>query len=271
MGMVDAPGRIVSGRIRLGDTELTGMPERNLRHLRGGRIAMIFQDPMMALNPVLRIGTQMIETIAAHQRGVKSADAWQQARAALGKVGIPSPEARMAAYPHQFSGGMRQRVAIAMALLNHPDVIVADEPTTALDVTIQAQILHEVRRLCRESGTALLWITHDLSVISGLANEIAVMYAGKIVEVGPVDSVLDAPAHPYTRGLLNSVPARNRRGSLLAQIPGVTPPPIRLPAGCSFRPRCPRARPECTAPPPVLQISSGRAVRCIAPHVGDAS
>lgn len=177
-----------------------------MRRLRGANIAMIFQDPMMTLNPVLHIDTQMIEAILAHRRVSKDA-ARQEARDMLGRVGIPSPDERLKAYPHQFSGGMRQRVAIAIALLNKPDLIVADEPTTALDVTIQGQILHEVQRLCDETGTALIWITHDLAVVAGLANRICVMYAGRIVESGTVDEVLDHPKHPYTHGLIGSVPA----------------------------------------------------------------
>ena len=171
------------------------------------------------------------------------------AREALERVGIPSPESRLRSYPHQFSGGMRQRVAIAIALLNKPKLIIADEPTTALDVTIQAQILYEAQKLCRESGTALIWITHDLSVVAGLADRICVMYAGRIVEQGSVDEVLDAPLHPYTHGLIGSVPSRNRRGSPLAQIPGMTPALLDLPPGCAFRSRCPRAAPACTEYP----------------------
>jgi peptide/nickel transport system ATP-binding protein len=162
-------------------------------------------------------------------------------------VGIPSPDERLNAYPHQFSGGMRQRVAIATALLHRPSVLVADEPTTALDVTIQAQILSEVQSLCSETGTALVWITHDLSVISGLADRIAVMYAGRIVETGSVDDVLEAPVHPYTAGLIGSVPSRNRRGVPLAQIPGMTPSLAKLPPGCPFSPRCVRATAHCSA------------------------
>src|SRR5262249_28261821 len=162
-----------------------------------------------------------------------------RARSALQRVGIAAADERLVSYPHQFSGGMRQRVAIAIALLNDPGLLIADEPTTALDVTIQAQILYEVQTLCRASGTSLIWITHDLSVVAGLADRIAVMYAGRIVEEGPVDAVLDAPLHPYTRGLIGSVPSRNRRGDRLQQIPGMTPSPLALPEGCSFRLRCP--------------------------------
>src|SRR6478672_8928177 len=203
MGLIDPPGRIVEGAIRLNGADLRALPAEGLRRIRGNRVAMIFQDPMMTLNPVLRIDVQMTEAIAAHEK-TSAAAARARARDALARVGIPSPEERLAAYPHQFSGGMRQRVAIAIALLHRPDLLIADEPTTALDVTIQAQILAEVQKLAATYGTALIWITHDLSVIAGLADDIAVMYAGRIVETGPVDAVLDHARHPYTVGLLGS-------------------------------------------------------------------
>ena len=238
-----------------------------MRQLRGNRIAMIFQDPMMTLNPVLRIDTQMVEAIRAHQ-DVSREEAWRRSRDALGRVGIPSPEERLRSYPHQFSGGMRQRVAIAIALLNKPDLIVADEPTTALDVTIQGQILYEVQKLCEETGTALIWITHDLSVVAGLADEICVMYAGRVVEHGTVDAVLDRPAHPYTRGLIGSVPSRNRRGQPLAQIPGMTPSLLNLPPGCPFKARCPDADAACETAPELAQPVPGRDVRCHHPTPG---
>jgi peptide/nickel transport system ATP-binding protein len=227
---------------------------------------MIFQDPMMTLNPVLRIDTQMIEAIQAHRR-VSVAAARAEAREALGRVGIPSPDERLSAYPHQFSGGMRQRVAIAIALLNKPALLIADEPTTALDVTIQGQILFEVQKLCRESATALIWITHDLSVVAGLADDVAVMYAGKIVEQGTVDEVLDRPLHPYTRGLIDSVPSRNERGKPLKQIPGMTPSLLHVPSGCPFRDRCSRATDICRTEPGVDPAGTGRHVRCFHPLV----
>jgi peptide/nickel transport system ATP-binding protein len=226
-------------------------------------VAMIFQDPMMTLNQVLRIDTQMTEAILAHEK-VGHAAALDRARAALATVGIPSPGERLKSYPHQFSGGMRQRVAIAIAPLNHPDLIIADEPTTALDVTIQGQILAEMQRLTRDTGTALIWITHDLSVIAGLADSVCVMYAGRIVESGSVAQVLDAAKHPYTRGLIDSVPSRTPRGQRLRQIPGMTPSLAQLPAGCPFRVRCPRATDICHTEPP---LSAGpHAVRCFHPH-----
>ena len=183
LGLIDAPGRIVGGTVRFKDQELTNASERQLQALRGDRVAMIFQDPMMTLNPVLRIDTQMVETVRVHHR-VSRGEAMERARAALAEVGIPAPESRLKNYPHELSGGMRQRVAIAIAFINKPDLIIADEPTTALDVTIQAQILAEAQALCARTGTAMIWITHDLAVVSSLADRIAVMYAGRIVETG---------------------------------------------------------------------------------------
>ena len=263
LGLVDAPGRIVGGRIMFEGRNLVSSTDEELRRIRGARIAMVFQDPMMTLNPVLRIDTQMVEAVRAHQN-VDSQKALGISRAALERVGIPSPDSRLRSYPHQFSGGMRQRVAIAIALLSGPKLIIAEEPATALDVTIQAQILYEAQKLCRESGTALVWITHDLSVVAGLADRICVMYAGRIVEQGTVDEVLDAPLHPYTHGLIGSVPSRNRRGVPLAQIPGMLPALTDLPPGCAFRNRCPRAAPAC-AQLPELEGRNGRLVRCFYP------
>ncbi len=189
----------------------------------------------------------------------------------MGQVGIASPDERLRAYPHQFSGGMRQRVAIATALLNKPDLIIADEPTTALDVTIQSQILYEAQRLCRRTGTALIWITHDLTVVAGLAQRICVMYAGRIVEQGDIDEVLDRPLHPYTRGLIGSVPSRNRQRKTLYQIPGMTPSLRNLPAGCAFRARCSRADDACLAAPAISSPVPGRDIRCFHPLSTEAS
>ncbi|MDQ4059901.1 MAG: ABC transporter ATP-binding protein, partial [Pseudomonadota bacterium] len=261
LGLVDPPGRIVGGRILFHGEDLAKADEDRLRKLRGAKIAMIFQDPMMTLNPVLRIDTQMIEAVRAHRK-VSADEARKRAREMLAMVGIPSPDERLRAYPHQLSGGMRQRVAIAIAFLNDPDLIIADEPTTALDVTIQAQILYEARELCRRTGTAMIWITHDLAVVAGLANRIAVMYAGRIVEQGPVDDVIDRPLHPYTVGLLGSVPSANRRGQRLRQIPGMTPSLLRIPPGCPFHPRCPRATETCLTMPAVTSPLPGREIRC---------
>ncbi|MBN9060856.1 MAG: methionine ABC transporter ATP-binding protein [Rhizobiales bacterium 65-9] len=266
MGLIDPPGRIARGSIKFEGQELVGLPEEDFRRLRGRRMAMIFQDPMSTLNPVLRIDTQMIETILAHEK-VSEKAARARSRDALAKVGIPSPEERLVAYPHQFSGGMRQRVAIAIALLHGPSLIMADEPTTALDVTIQAQILAEVQKLAEETGTALVWVTHDLSVVASLADRVAVMYAGRIVEEGPVADVLTQPLHPYTDGLIGSVPSRNRRGVPLAQIPGMTPSLARLPAGCAFRPRCPRSTDICATAPEATDYGGGRKARCFHPLI----
>jgi peptide/nickel transport system ATP-binding protein len=264
MGLVDPPGRIVEGSIKLNGQELVGLGEDEMRKRRGKEIAMIFQDPMMTLNPVLRIDTQMMEAVTAHDAVSRDA-ARQRARDALGKVGIPAPDERLQSYPHQFSGGMRQRVAIAIALLHRPALIVCDEPTTALDVTIQSQILAEMQKLCVETGTALIWVTHDLTVVAGLADRLAVMYAGRIVEQGPVDAVLDAPIHPYTHGLLGSVPSRGVRGEPLRQIPGATPSLAHLPEGCAFRPRCSFATAACGEKPAETAYAGGRSARCFNP------
>jgi peptide/nickel transport system ATP-binding protein len=270
MGLVDPPGRMTAGRVLFDGRDIAALPENEMRRIRGRRIAMIFQDPMMTLNPVLRIDTQMIEAIRAHEN-VNRQEAWRRSRDALGRVGISSAEQRLRAYPHQFSGGMRQRVSIAIALLHKPDLIIADEPTTALDVTIQGQILFEVQKLCRETSTALMWITHDLSVVASLADKVCVMYAGKIVESGTVDEVLDSPLHPYTRGLIDSVPNRNRRGVPLSQIPGMTPSLIDPPDGCAFHPRCPRTDDACFSHPALTSPFLGRKVRCFHPHLPGAS
>lgn len=261
--LVDRPGRIAEGSILFEGDDLATFSDEAMRQLRGKRIAMVFQDPMMTLNPVLRVGTQIIEAVQAHD-AVSRAEARRRARDALAQVGIPSPEERLDAYPHQFSGGMRQRVAIAIALVHRPDLIIADEPTTALDVTIQGQIIAEVQRIVETSGTAVIWISHDLAIVSRLADNIAVMYAGRIVEQGTADDVLSDPRHPYTRGLINSVPSENPRGARLAQIPGMTPGPGRLPSGCSFRLRCSTASDACTSLPPVSREGS-REFRCFHP------
>jgi len=267
IGLVDQPGRVVEGKILFKGEDLVKASDDRMRELRGHRIAMIFQDPMMTLNPVLRIDTQLIEAVRAHENVSKKV-ALGRARDALVQVGIPSPDERLKSYPHQFSGGMRQRVAIATALLHKPDLIIADEPTTALDVTIQGQILHEVQKLCRETGMSLIWITHDLSVVAGLADRICVMYAGQIVERGEISEVLDEPLHPYTNGLIGSVPSHNRRGQSLAQIPGMTPSLLNLPQGCAFHPRCPRADDACLVQPEITKPAKpGHQVRCAHPHL----
>jgi peptide/nickel transport system ATP-binding protein len=269
LGLVDPPGRIAGGSVRFDGQELVGAAEERLRALRGKRIAMIFQDPMMTLNPVLSVDTQMVETVLAHEKVSRQA-ARDRAVDALGRVGIASPHERLAQYPHQFSGGMRQRVAIAIALLHSPDLIIADEPTTALDVTVQGQILYEMQKLVREVGSALIWITHDLAVIAGLADRVAVMYAGRIVEAGAVDDVLDAPAHPYTRGLLDSVPANNAGSGRLNQIPGMTPSALKLAPGCAFRERCRYTTERCGSMPELVPLGARR-VRCHHPLAAAAA
>jgi peptide/nickel transport system ATP-binding protein len=271
MRLIDGQGRITAGRVLLDGEDLIAATPQRMRSLRGDRIAMIFQDPMMTLNPVLRIDTQMIEAIRCHHPEVGRAEARARCRDALGRVGIPSPDERLEAYPHQFSGGMRQRVAIAIATLNRPDIIIADEPTTALDVTIQSQILAEMQTLCREIGTALVWITHDLTVVAGLTERIYVMYAGSVVEEGPVDALLDRPLHPYTHGLLRSVPSFNQPGAPLYQIRGMTPPLDRMPSGCRFRPRCDRAGADCRAEIALTLVGPGRSARCIRPYPADGT
>ncbi|MAS15607.1 MAG: methionine ABC transporter ATP-binding protein [Nitratireductor sp.] len=263
LGLLDPPGEVVGGSVRFKGEDLLALDATRKRQIRGNRIAMIFQDPMMTLNPVLSIGTQMMETVKAHAN-VSRSEARQRSRDALGKVGIPSPEERLDAYPHEFSGGMRQRVAIAIALLHGPDLIIADEPTTALDVTIQSQILAQVQQLCLELGMGLIWISHDLGVVAGLAHKVAVMYAGRIVEQGPVDQVLDHSRHPYTQGLIASTPMANRRGVPLHQIPGSAPSPLKRPEGCSFRPRCARATEACLVAPDI-SAHHGHEWRCFHP------
>lgn len=265
MGLVDAPGKIARGSIVFDGQELVGADEETLRRLRGRRIAMIFQDPMMTLNPVLTVETQMVETVLAHE-SVSRAIARARSVEVLGKVGIASPSERLGQYPHQFSGGMRQRVAIAIAMLHKPDLIIADEPTTALDVTVQGQILYEMQQLVSQSGTALIWITHDLAVVAGLADNIAVMYAGRIVEHGAAENVLNNPTHPYTRGLLDSVPATTTPGQRLRQIPGSAPSIMQLGAGCAFEARCSRVLPTCSLMPDITVIGSN-STRCWNPIV----
>ncbi|MBB6465340.1 peptide/nickel transport system ATP-binding protein [Aminobacter lissarensis] len=269
LGLVDPPGRIAGGRILFHGEDLVGRSQGEMRTLRGKKIAMIFQDPMMTLNPVLSIETQMVETVRAHDR-VSKAEARARAVEALGLVGIPSPDERLAAYPHQFSGGMRQRVAIAMALLHRPELIIADEPTTALDVTIQSQILAVIQGLSRDFGMSLIWISHDLGVVAGLAHRIAVMYAGRIVETGETDTVLDNPVHPYTIGLMRSVPANLERGEPLTPIPGMAPPPLGRPAGCPFRLRCFAATAACKTEPEET-AADGHRWRCFHPQIARAA
>jgi peptide/nickel transport system ATP-binding protein len=266
IGLVEPPGAITGGRVIFKGRDITRLKSNEMRQLRGREIAMIFQDPMMTLNPVLSIATQMVEAVQAHQK-VSRAQARAQARDALGQVGIANPEERLDAYPHQFSGGMRQRVAIAIALLHKPALLIADEPTTALDVTIQSQILAEVQQLIAQTGTAVIWITHDLTVVSRLADDIAVMYAGKIVEYGPAVEVIRMPLHRYTEGLVNCVPSRNVGSRRIAQIPGTTPSLLNLPSGCAFHFRCAHADSACGTAPSEIAIGDRRH-RCFHPSHG---
>ena len=261
MRLIDHPGKIQASAITFDGHDLLTLDNESYRQLRGNEIAMIFQDPMMTLNPALRIDTQMIETIQAHQSCTVE-QARTRSLEVLNQVGIPAPAERLRSYPHQLSGGMRQRVAIAIALLNRPKLIIADEPTTALDVTIQGQILYEVQRLCSETGTALIWITHDLAVVSGLAHRLAVMYAGRIVESGPTAELISASLHPYTQGLMASIPSASTRGRELFQIPGATPSLLNLAQGCAFRFRCARATSQCESDPPEERVSATHTVRC---------
>ncbi len=249
IGLLDPPGRVAGGSVMFQGQELVGLPQAEMRKLRGKRIAMIFQDPAATLNPVLTIGQQMAMAVQAHGGGGDGAALALAARS-LARVGIPDAATRLNAYPHEFSGGMRQRVAIAIALLHEPELIIADEPTTALDVSIQAQILAEMKILAQESGTALIWISHDLAIVSSLADRVIVLYLGRIMEFGPVADVLKAPLHPYTRGLLDSLPAMARPGQKLRQIPGSTPSPLHVTPGCPFAPRCAHADEICRSEPP---------------------
>ena len=261
MRMIGPPGRIVEGRVRFKGEDVLALDEEAMRDLRGNRIAMVFQDPMMTLNPVLRIDTQMMEAVRAH-RNVTVDAARSRALTMLERVGIPAAAERLRCYPHQLSGGMRQRVAIAIALMNDPELIIADEPTTALDVTIQSQILGEFQALARSTGTAVLWISHDLGIVSGLADRIAVMYRSQIVETGVTQVILENPAHPYTRGLLDSMPGHNSRGHQLKQIAGSAPPPTEVLDGCAFRSRCPFATGLCETTPSLFALSPTQTVRC---------
>lgn len=263
LNLIDKPGEVSAEAIEFNGRSIARASEKEWTAMRGDRIALISQDPMMSLNPVMRIGDQLCETILVHRR-LSRADARAIACEALRRVGIPAPQERMRAYPHELSGGMRQRVAIANALVNQPDLIIADEPTTALDVTIQAQILYEMKKLTQESGTALIWITHDLAVVKDLADELCVMYAGRIVESGPVGEIVRRPRHPYTRGLLDSLPHGRASENRLRPIRGSTPPLASLPAGCAFATRCDRASSRCASMPPQVVVD-GRGLRCFHP------
>lgn len=261
MGLIQPPGQIVAGQILFQGKDLLGLAEREMQKLRGGQIAMIFQDPLTTLNPVIRVGEQITEAIAIHQG---KENTWEKAVRMLELVGIPSPEQRMMEYPHQLSGGMRQRVMIAIALSCHPSLLIADEPTTALDVTIQAQILDLIARLQQELDMGILFITHDLGVVAEFCDRVAVMYAGKVVEVGDVKQVLTHPLHPYTKGLLKSIPRLQESRHRIEPIEGLVPELHMLPPGCSFQDRCPLADKRCTRWEPSLrEAAPGRLVSCL--------
>ena len=253
IGLLEPPGRIAAGEVRLEGERIDNLPYERLRRIRGRRIGAIFQDPLTSLNPLYTVGEQLIETIRTHLE-MGAAAARERALGLLREVGIPAPESRIDHYPHQFSGGMRQRVVIALALCAQPKLVIADEPTTALDVSIQAQIIQLLKRLAREHGTAVMLITHDMGVIAETADRVAVMYAGRIAEIGPVREVIHAPRHPYTVGLMGSIPkisaGAGKRHGRLTQIEGSMPRLNAIPAGCAFNPRCPKCFARCLAERP---------------------
>jgi oligopeptide/dipeptide ABC transporter ATP-binding protein len=263
LGLLNRKRAVVEGSVKIEGRELVGLSESELRPIRGGKIGIIFQEPLSALNPVTSIGEQIAEVIVAH-RGLKWPEAHRQAISYLDQVEIAQADRRAGQFPHQLSGGMRQRAMIAMALAGEPQLIIADEPTTALDVTIQAQVLDLLKRTAKERGASLMLITHDLGVVAETANRIAVMYAGQIVEYGPAAAVLRGPASPYARDLVQSIPSFSRRGKQLTAIAGNVPSPAEFPSGCRFHPRCQYAIKECAdAVPALIELGEGRGVRCI--------
>jgi peptide/nickel transport system ATP-binding protein len=259
IGLIDPPGRIGSGRIVLGGRRIDNLAPEALRRVRGREIGAVFQDPLTSLNPLYTVGRQLVETISTHLN-LSAAAARARALELLSEVGIAAAERRIDQYPHQFSGGMRQRIVIALALAGNPKLIIADEPTTALDVSIQAQIITLLKRLCRDHGTAVMLITHDMGVIAETADRVAVMYAGRIVEIGPVTEVIHRPAHPYTRGLMGSIPSIAGERDVLAQIDGSMPRLTAIPTGCAFHPRCPQVFERCLRERPELaEVGATRA------------
>jgi peptide/nickel transport system ATP-binding protein len=256
IGLLDPPGRVAGGQIVLDGRRIDDLPYEAMRKVRGRSIGAIFQDPLTSLDPLYTVGQQLIETIQTHLP-LSAAEARRRAVRLLQETGIPAAEERLDQYPHQFSGGMRQRVVIALALAGEPRLIVADEPTTALDVSIQAQIISLLKRLCKEHGAAVMLITHDMGVIAETCDRVAVMYAGRIAEIGPVDAVIHAPAHPYTVGLMGSIPAMDEERSRLLQIDGAMPRLTAIPSGCAFNPRCPHAFDRCLVERPDL-LDAGR-------------
>jgi peptide/nickel transport system ATP-binding protein/oligopeptide transport system ATP-binding protein len=264
MGLIDEPGRIVEGEVRLGGVDLLKLSEKEMDAIRGARIAMIFQEPMTSLDPVYRVGTQIGEVLRIHKK-LSRREAFAHAAELMDKVGIPDPESRRSAYPHELSGGMRQRVMIAVALACKPELIIADEPTTALDVTIQAQILDLINSMKREIGSAVLLITHDLGVVSQVADRVAVMYAGRILEVAPVGKLFAAPRHPYSKGLLACIPDVDHESEsprMLPALRGSVPRLYAIPKGCRFRDRCPNVFKPCTNEPDLLQVDEDHVTRC---------
>jgi peptide/nickel transport system ATP-binding protein len=261
IGLLEPPGRIAAGEIRLDGRRIDDLPQNELRRIRGRRIGAIFQDPLTSLNPLYTVGQQLVETIRTHLP-VSRQDARARAVALLRETGIPAPEQRLDQYPHQFSGGMRQRAVIALALCAEPELIIADEPTTALDVSIQAQIIGLLKRVCREHGAAVLLITHDMGVIAETADRVAVMYAGRLAEIGPVREVIHAPRHPYTVGLMGSIPKLGEARAKLAQIEGAMPRLTAIPSGCAFHPRCPRQFARCTQQRPDLMPAGHSRAAC---------
>ncbi|MCJ2039984.1 ABC transporter ATP-binding protein [Methylobacterium sp. E-041] len=261
IGLIDPPGRISGGEIRLGGERIDDLPPERLRRIRGRRIGMIFQDPLTSLNPLYRIGRQIIETVQTHT-DLSARAARTRAIDLLAEVGIPAPERRIDGYPHEFSGGMRQRVVIALALAAEPELIIADEPTTALDVSVQAQIITLLKRLGRDHGTAVMLITHDMGVIAEAADRVAVMYSGRIAEIGPVRAVVGDPLHPYAKGLMGAIPTLTQETGRLAQIPGAMPRLTAIPAGCAFNPRCPKVFDRCRVERPDPIPVGGHRVAC---------
>jgi peptide/nickel transport system ATP-binding protein len=261
IGLLEPPGRIAGGEVRLEGRRIDNLPHEALRRIRGRRIGVIFQDPLTSLNPLYTIGQQLEETILTHLP-LSKAQARDRALSLLREVGIPAPEARYGAYPHHFSGGMRQRVVIALALAAEPRLLIADEPTTALDVSIQAQIIALLKRLAGERGAAVMLITHDMGVIAETAQRVAVMYAGRIVEIGPVRDVIHSPRHPYTVGLMGSIPKIGTREKRLLQIDGAMPRLNAIPPGCAFNPRCPRRFERCLAERPDLLAAGASRAAC---------
>jgi peptide/nickel transport system ATP-binding protein len=261
IGLVDPPGRIAGGEIRLEGERIDDLPEDRLRAIRGRKIGAIFQDPLTSLNPLYTVGRQLVETILTHLP-MSRADARRRAIALLKETGIPAAEARIDQYPHQFSGGMRQRVVIALALAAEPRLIVADEPTTALDVSIQAQVIALLRRLSRQHGAAVMLVTHDMGVIAETCDRVAVMYAGRLAEIGPVQDVIHRPAHPYTVGLMGAIPAMDEEREQLQQIDGAMPRLDAIPPGCAFHPRCRDAVPRCRVERPDLMRASATRAAC---------